>query len=54
VTEKAGVSGGTFGMGVAIGDYSNDGCPIPSEASPFAQESRAAEVLIDRSEMLHP
>jgi hypothetical protein len=25
VTEKAGVSGGTFGMGVAIGDYNNDG-----------------------------
>src|ERR1700688_1346288 len=27
VTEKAGVSGGTFGMGVAIGDYDNDGWP---------------------------
>ena len=25
VTEKAGVSGGTFGMGVAVGDYDNDG-----------------------------
>jgi hypothetical protein len=25
VTEKAGVSGGTFGMGVAVGDYNNDG-----------------------------
>ena len=25
VTEKAGVAGGTFGMGVAIGDYNNDG-----------------------------
>src|SRR5438445_2184727 len=25
VTEKAGVAGGTFGMGVAIGDYDNDG-----------------------------
>jgi hypothetical protein len=27
VTEKAGVSGGTFGMGVAVGDYDNDGYP---------------------------
>ncbi len=27
VTEKAGVPGGTFGMGVAIGDYDNDGWP---------------------------
>ncbi|MGI8782222.1 MAG: CRTAC1 family protein [Acidobacteriota bacterium] len=25
VTEKAGVAGGTFGMGVAVGDYDNDG-----------------------------
>ncbi len=27
VTEKAGVSGGTFGMGVAVGDFDNDGFP---------------------------
>ncbi len=27
VTEKAGVPGGTFGMGVAVGDYDNDGWP---------------------------
>src|SRR4029079_7510775 len=27
VTEKAGVQGGTFGMGVAVGDYDNDGYP---------------------------
>ena len=27
VTEKAGVSGGGFGMGVAVGDYNNDGFP---------------------------
>ncbi len=27
VTEKAGVSGGYFGMGVAVGDYDNDGWP---------------------------
>jgi hypothetical protein len=27
VTDKAGVAGGTFGMGVAIGDYNNDGFP---------------------------
>src|SRR6266513_6222378 len=27
VTERAGVAGGTFGMGVAIGDYDNDGWP---------------------------
>ncbi len=27
VTEEAGVSGGTFGMGVAVGDYDNDGFP---------------------------
>jgi hypothetical protein len=27
VTEKAGVSGGGFGMGVAAGDYNNDGFP---------------------------
>ena len=25
VTEKAGVGAGTFGMGVAVGDYDNDG-----------------------------
>src|SRR3981189_439350 len=25
VTEKAGVTGGSFGMGVAVGDYDNDG-----------------------------
>ena len=25
VTEQAGVPGGTFGMGVAVGDYDNDG-----------------------------
>lgn len=27
VTEKAGVGGGTFGMGVAVGDYNGDGFP---------------------------
>ncbi len=27
VTEKAGVQGGTFGMGVAVGDFDNDGWP---------------------------
>ncbi len=27
VTEKAGVPGGVFGMGVAVGDYDNDGFP---------------------------
>ena len=27
VTEKAGVSGGTFGMGVAVADFDNDGWP---------------------------
>ena len=27
VTEKAGVAGGIFGMGVAVGDYDNDGFP---------------------------
>ena len=27
VTGKAGVSGGTFGMGVAVGDFNNDGWP---------------------------
>ncbi|MDQ6676037.1 MAG: CRTAC1 family protein [Acidobacteriota bacterium] len=27
VTEKAGVAGGTFGMGVAVADYDNDGFP---------------------------
>jgi hypothetical protein len=27
VTDKAGVTGGTFGMGVAVGDYDNDGYP---------------------------
>ncbi len=27
VTERAGVTGGTFGMGVAVGDYDNDGFP---------------------------
>ncbi len=27
VTEKAGVAGGVFGMGVAVGDYNNDGFP---------------------------
>src|SRR6516225_6374045 len=27
VTARAGVGGGTFGMGVAVGDYDNDGYP---------------------------
>ncbi len=27
ITERAGVAGGTFGMGVAVGDYDNDGYP---------------------------
>jgi hypothetical protein len=27
VTDRAGVAGGTFGMGVAVGDYDNDGYP---------------------------
>jgi hypothetical protein len=27
VTDKAGVAGGAFGMGVAVGDYDNDGWP---------------------------
>ncbi len=27
VTEKAGVAGGGYGMGVAVGDYNNDGMP---------------------------
>ena len=27
VTEKAGVMGGTFGMGIAVGDFDNDGWP---------------------------
>jgi hypothetical protein len=27
VTEKAGVAGGSYGMGVAVGDYNNDGLP---------------------------
>ncbi len=27
VTERAGVAGGTFGMGVAVGDFDNDGWP---------------------------
>ncbi len=27
VTDKAGVGGGSFGMGVAVGDYDNDGFP---------------------------
>jgi enediyne biosynthesis protein E4 len=27
VTEKAGVAGGTFGMGIAVGDYNGDGFP---------------------------
>jgi len=27
VTDKAGVAGGNFGMGVAVGDYDNDGYP---------------------------
>ncbi len=27
VTEKAGVAGNIFGMGVAVGDYDNDGFP---------------------------
>jgi len=30
VTVKAGVAGGTFGMGVAVGDYDNDGWPTSS------------------------
>src|SRR5260370_5859597 len=33
VTEKAGVGGAGFGMGVAVGDYDNDGGPDPYVAN---------------------
>jgi VCBS repeat protein len=34
ITARAGVTGGTFGMGVAVADYDNDGYPERMFASP--------------------
>ncbi len=48
VTEKAGVAGGTFGMGVAIGDYNNDGFPdifVTSYGARFSIATTATEHL---------
>ena len=47
VTEKAGVPGGTFGMGVAVGDYDNDGFPTsssPHTAAACSTEQRRRHV----------
>ncbi len=43
VTEKAGVGGAYFGMGVAVGDYDNDGWP---EASAFSTRTITMERLL--------
>lgn len=50
VTEKAGVSGGTFGMGVAAGDFDNDGFPdmfVTSYGKPLLYHNRGGETFAE-------
>src|ERR1017187_10029061 len=41
VTEKAGLGGAGYGMGVAVGDYDNDGRPDRSEERRVGKECRS-------------
>jgi len=53
VTEKAGVQGGSFGMGVAVGDYDNDGWPdifVTAYGRPYLYRNNHDGTFIDVSE----
>jgi hypothetical protein len=52
VTEKAGVAGGSFGMGVAVGDYDNDGFPdlfVTAYGRPFLYRNNGDGTFTDVS-----
>jgi hypothetical protein len=53
VTEKAGVAANTFGMGVAVGDYDNDGYPdlfVTAYGRPILYHNNANGTFTDVSE----
>ena len=53
VTEKAGVGGNVFGMGVAVGDYNNDGLPdlfVTAYGSPILYRNNGDGTFTDVSE----
>jgi enediyne biosynthesis protein E4 len=53
VTDKAGVAGGTFGMGVAVGDYNNDGFPdmfVTAYGRPILYRNNANGTFTDVTE----
>jgi hypothetical protein len=53
VTESAGVPGGSFGMGVAVGDYDNDGFPdlfVTAYGRPFLYHNNGNGTFTDISE----
>ena len=53
VTEKAGVTGGTFGMGVAVGDYNNDGFAdlfVTAYGAPILYRNNGDNTFTDVSE----
>ncbi|HKD07294.1 MAG TPA: CRTAC1 family protein [Bryobacteraceae bacterium] len=53
VTEKAGVQGGSFGMGVAVGDYDNDGWPdifVTAYGRPYLYRNNHDGTFTDVSE----
>ncbi len=53
VTEKAGVTGGSFGMGVAVGDYDNDGFPdlfVSAYGRPYLYRNNGNGTFTDMSE----
>ncbi len=53
VTEKAGLSGGSFGMGCAVGDYNNDGYPdlfVTAYGRPFLYRNNGDGTFTDVSE----
>jgi hypothetical protein len=52
VTEKAGVGGGSFGMGVAVGDFDNDGFPdlfVTAYGRPFLYRNNGDGTFTDVS-----
>ncbi|MGI8746308.1 MAG: CRTAC1 family protein [Bryobacteraceae bacterium] len=53
VTEEAGVAGGSFGMGVAVGDYDNDGFPdlfVSAYGRPYLYRNNGNGTFTDVSE----